>query len=88
MGVQLEVDVVDLAQQRRELVAARGDPAHVDGQAQRVIREHARPRAEPLIEHVEALDRADLLARAPQHLHRVPQQLAPVDGGLAARRVE
>ena len=63
-AVELEVDVVDLAQQRRQLVAAGGDAAHVDREAQRVVGEHARAAREALVEHVQALDLADLLARA------------------------
>ena len=43
-----------LAQQPRELVAARAGAAHVDREPQRVVAVHARAPGEPLVEHVEA----------------------------------
>ena len=63
---KLEVDVVLLAQDARDLEAARAGAAHVDRQPQRVVPVHARPPHQPLVEHVEPGKRADLLAHLAQ----------------------
>ena len=50
---ELEVHVVALAHEPRQLVAAVAGAAHVDREPQRVVVEHARGAGQPLVEHVE-----------------------------------
>ena len=77
-----------LAQEARQLVAARARAAHVDRQAQRVVVEDARRARQPLVQHVQPGDRPHRLARARQRAQRLVEQLVPARGGAAAGSVE
>ena len=77
-----------LAHEVGHLVAAAAGAAHVDRQPQRVVAVHARPSGQPLVQHVEAGQRADLLARLGQRRIVSSSSARPSYGGEAARRVE